>query len=50
MTLATPLTGMSDTTIPVSNEMWSELNGRKRPGESFEDVLNRLIEKAEGED
>lgn len=32
------------TTITVSTETWKELNGRKSPGESFEDVVNRLLE------
>lgn len=31
------------TTIQVSVELWGWLNGRKRPGESFDDVLRREL-------
>lgn len=33
----------SDTNIAVSNEVWTALNSRKRPGESFDDVLRREL-------
>ena len=34
------------TTIEVEDETWSRLNGRKqRPGESFDDVVNRLLDE-----
>lgn len=35
------------TTIEVSRENWQGLNSRKRPGDSFDDVVSRLL-KAEG--
>lgn len=31
------------TNIAVSDQVWSELNSRKRPGESFDDVLRRVL-------
>lgn len=31
------------TTIHVSDEVWQYLNGEKRPGESFDDVLRREL-------
>jgi hypothetical protein len=39
----------SDTNIAVSDEVWTALNSRKRPGESFDDVLRRLL-AVEGDD
>lgn len=33
------------TNIQVSQSVWSELNGRKKPGESFDDVLQRVLEQ-----
>lgn len=38
---------MGDTTIRVSEELADELFDRKKRGESYEDVIWRLIEKAE---
>ncbi|WEL29827.1 hypothetical protein [Haloferax volcanii] len=38
---------MSDTSIRVSNELADELFDRKRRGESYEDVIWRLIETAD---
>ena len=38
---------MSDTSIRVSNELADELFDRKKRGESYEDVIWRLIEKAD---
>jgi predicted CopG family antitoxin len=32
------------TTITVSDETWRELNGRKDPGETFDDVVQRLLD------
>ncbi len=32
------------TTIEVKNETWRELNSRKEPGDSFDDVIQRLLE------
>jgi len=31
------------TNIPVSDEVWRELNARKNPGDSFDDVLRREL-------
>ena len=31
------------TTVQVSTETWKELNGRKQPGESFDDVIRREL-------
>lgn len=35
---------MDTTTIEISVENWQRLNGRKRPGESFNDVVSRLLD------
>lgn len=32
-----------DTTIGVNKGTWRRLNSLKEPGDSFEDVINRLI-------
>lgn len=42
-------TRKSDTHIRVSEETWTELNIRKRPGDSFDDVIVRLLEEEEEE-
>lgn len=34
---------MSDTSIPVTDPVWSELNARKERGETFDDVLRREL-------
>ncbi len=31
--------------VKVSAKTWKELNSRKEPGESFEDVLSRMLEE-----
>lgn len=36
--------------IRVTDETWQELNARKRPGDSFDDVLQRLINDYDGEE
>ena len=36
-----------NTSIQVSTELWRELNQRKEPGDSFEDVIWRLIDEEE---
>lgn len=42
---------MSDiTTIQITEETWRELNMRKNPGETFDDVIQRLLEDADGDD
>ena len=43
----------ADTHIRVTKETWMRLNERKEPGDSFEDVIQRLIAEADsrsGED
>lgn len=38
------------TTIQISVETWRELNRRKEPGQSFDDVIQELLsEVADGE-
>ena len=41
---------MGRTTIQVSDELADELYSRKGRGESYEDVIWRLIEEADSED
>lgn len=36
--------------IKVSDERWRTLNAMKYPGETFDDVVERLIENYDGED
>jgi predicted CopG family antitoxin len=31
------------TTIQVSDEVWKELNIRKKKGETFEDIIRKLL-------
>jgi len=31
--------------VKVSAETWRELNAKKNPGDTFEDVLSRLLEE-----
>ena len=40
---------MSDdvTSIQVRNETWQELNARKQPGDTFDDVIQRLLDADE---
>jgi len=39
----------ADTMIRVTDETWQALNAKKKPGESFNDVLERLLhEEHEG--
>lgn len=33
--------------IQISDELWHELNKQREPGETFQEVLERLIEKGE---
>lgn len=35
------------TNIRISRETWKKLNARKEPGDSFDEVIERLIEEAE---
>lgn len=39
---------MRTTKILVSDETWKSLNQRKEPGESFDDVIRRLMADANG--
>jgi len=36
------------TNISISDAVWEELNSRKTPGDSFDDVLRRALDMAEG--
>jgi len=38
-----PMSRDTDQHIRVTDETWRELNQRKQPGDSFEDVLRRLL-------
>ena len=38
------MVNMDKTKIQVNRDTWGELNSLKRLGESFDDVLKRLIE------
>lgn len=49
MTIADTDNDMGRTTIQVSDELADELYERKNRGESYEDVIWRLIEEADEE-
>lgn len=36
---------MPDTHIRISEEMWQELNSQKQPGDTFDDVIRRVVEE-----
>lgn len=36
-----------DTTIRVGRDTWERLNKRKRTGDTFDDVLNRVLDQLE---
>jgi predicted CopG family antitoxin len=38
-----------DVMIRVKEDRWSELNSLKKPGESFDDVITRLLDETRGE-
>lgn len=38
-----------DPPIRVSEETWIQLNRRKRPGETFDDVVSRLLDEVDKE-
>lgn len=40
----------ADKHIRVREETWVELNRHKRPGDSFDDVMQRLLERQECDD
>lgn len=35
------------TTITIEKQTWKKLNARKEPGESFDEVVTRLIEESD---
>lgn len=39
--------GEEDTTIQIKTETWKKLNQQKSPGESFDDVISRLLEDSD---
>lgn len=47
--MATETVPMGHTSIQVSDELADELYGRKERGESYEDVIWRLMEETEDE-
>jgi hypothetical protein len=49
MSEATEASGMSDTSIRVTHELADELHDRKDRGDSYEDVIWRLVEQADAE-
>ena len=32
--------------VPVSRETWKQLNSKKEPGDTFDDVLERLLDES----
>lgn len=50
MTEPDALADMGRTSIQVTDELADELHSRKSRGESYEDVIWRLIEREEGSD
>lgn len=38
------------TTIQISTETWQELNRRKEPGQSFDDVIQELLAQVKNEE
>jgi len=38
---------MSRTNVKVSAETWRELNARKMPGDTFDDVIQRMLDDVE---
>jgi predicted CopG family antitoxin len=40
---------MDSTTVQVSTDTWKTLNRRREPGESFDDVLQKIIEEIDNE-
>jgi predicted CopG family antitoxin len=39
---------MPDTHIRISEEMWKELNRQKNPGDTFDDVIRRMVGENHG--
>lgn len=40
----------ADTHIRVTEDVWSELNAKKKPGDSFNDVIERLLDERDADD
>jgi len=38
-------TNKTNTTVAIKESLWLELNKRKKPGESFHEVIERLLQK-----
>jgi predicted CopG family antitoxin len=36
------------TTVRIRNDTWKRLNARKEQGDTFDDVLNRLLDETKG--
>lgn len=36
-----------DTTVRISRDTWRRLNRRREPGDSFEDVIDRVLDTAD---
>ena len=41
---------MGDTTIQIADGVWERLNARKRKGESFNDVVTRLLDETKSQE
>lgn len=41
------MTRKADTQVRITDTTWAELNAKKRPGDSFDDVIQRLLDEAE---
>jgi predicted CopG family antitoxin len=44
------MTRRADNHIRVTEETWERLNKLKKPGDSFDDVIQRLLAEQEGDD
>lgn len=44
------MTRKADNHVRVTEETWEQLNRRKRPGDSFDDVLQRLLDETEDDE
>lgn len=42
--------GTDDTSIRIKRDTWRRLHERKGPGESFDEVLNDVLDRAESEE
>lgn len=39
-----------DTSVRIKNDTWKRLNNRKEPGESFDEIINELLDKVEAQE